>query len=732
MNKKSIFGFAAGGCLLAGLTGGGMYWMQGGKVPTLAVSGAAESGTTADATPTAAKEPAAPEPLRPIPAPANDLADLAMGSASPARFQPPASAEEMSPASSPLGNDVPAVPSPPGETLPASPSAFVPFAETPSPTTARIGDSPPASARIGNGEESPAATDAADISATDSAAGNQQSPTVPTFTSTVGPTATLTSPTDRSSDSAASPPAFSPWNSAPAETSPPLAAEESVPSNRSISGDQQPPAPSSFGPARAATVTPAPAVSHAATLGGATPGPENLEGEQAPAVSLEKIAPPEIQVGKSAVFQSVVRNVGSAPVENVLLVDHVPQGTRLVSTSPQSSPVSDGVLSWKLGTLKPNDEVVVSMEVVPEQEGVIGSVAQVSFPTLASVKTTCTKPQLAVRHTAPDQVLIGDNVVLAIEISNPGTGAATRVTLEEDVPEGLVHPAGKELEYDVGTLLPNEIRKLELPLAADRPGQVTNVLRVRGEGGLVAEHSVQLEVVAPQLQVGVTGPARRYLERQVTYEVSVANPGTAPAGDIDLVAHLPKGLKFIEADQQGEYDSQSHSVMWSVPELPPGQQGVLKFTALPIETGEQKIAVEGRASMGLNHRSEHSTLVEGVTQLQFSITDLQDPIEVEADTAYEIRIANSGTKAATNVRLAVTFPAGMTPVSGEGPTRVTVQGQQASTDPMDELAAGAETVYRVQARGARSGDHVVRVQLSSDDSPNPVTKEEITRVYADE
>jgi uncharacterized repeat protein (TIGR01451 family) len=462
------------------------------------------------------------------------------------------------------------------------------------------------------------------------------------------------------------------------------------------------------------------------------PGPVDLEGQQFPSLAIEKTAPAEIQVGKVAAFQTVVRNVGQTTAHEVVVTDRVPQGTRLENVSPQPTQTADGALAWQLGSLAPGDEVVITMELMPESEGEIGSVAQVTFHAQASVRTVCTRAQLTVEHTAPRQVMIGEDVVLEITISNAGTGAATGVVLEEDVPQGLVHPAGGELEYGVGTLRPGETRQLDLILSAESAGVVTNSLRVRGEGGLIAEHSLELEVVAPQLQVALAGPSRRYLERQVTYEIGVSNPGTAAARDVDLVAYLPQGLQFIAADQQGQYDRQNHAVYWSLEELGPQQQGVVQLTALPIETGDQKIRVEGQADMGLSHEFEHTTVVEGIIQLQFTVSDVQDPIEVGADTIYEIRVVNNGTKTATNVVLTANLPAGLTPLEGEGPTAVTVSGQQVVTEPLAQLAAGGDAVYRVHARGVQAGDHVFGAQLVSDDSSTPVTKQESTRVYIDE
>jgi uncharacterized repeat protein (TIGR01451 family) len=410
----------------------------------------------------------------------------------------------------------------------------------------------------------------------------------------------------------------------------------------------------------------------------------------------------------------------------------VPQGAQFVSATPPPNEARDGRLAWMLDGLAPGEERVISVELLPLAEGELGSVADVSFRTRASASTICTRPQLVVEHMAPSRVLIGEQLKLAITISNPGSGAASGVLIEEDVPEGLSHAAGNKLEYQVGILAPGETRNLELTLQADGAGVVENVVRARGEGNLTAEHRVAIEVVAPQLQVGITGPSKRYLDRQVTYEVQVANPGTAPAKNVELVTYLPNGLKFVSTDNQGQYDPQRHAVYWSLTELPATKSGAVTLTALPVETGEQKLRVEGRADLGLANDSEHVVAVDGLAELFFTIVDVADPIEVGSETAYEIRLTNHGSKTDTNVQLTAQLPDELAPVSGEGPAHATVNGQQVQFQPIARLAPGEEAIYRIAARGARAGNSLVRVQVESDELATPVSKEEHTRVYSDQ
>ena len=80
--------------------------------------------------------------------------------------------------------------------------------------------------------------------------------------------------------------------------------------------------------------------SPAATLAGegtGKPGEKALEGPQQPTLVIQKFAPGEIQVGKPAKFVVQVRNVGAQSADDVTIRDEIPQGTKLVSTSPNAT-----------------------------------------------------------------------------------------------------------------------------------------------------------------------------------------------------------------------------------------------------------------------------------------------------------------------------------------------------------------------------------------------------------
>ena len=412
--------------------------------------------------------------------------------------------------------------------------------------------------------------------------------------------------------------------------------------------------------------------------------------------------------------------------------DVVPQGTRLISSTPPAKRGPQGELVWDLGSLKPASETTLSVQLLPLAEGEIGSVATLHFGTHASARTTATRPQLTLDVAAPSRIMIGGDLLLKIKLSNTGTGAATGVVITETVPPGLKHPAGGELEFEVGTLRPGEHRELELPLTAAQPGPLTNLLSVRADAGVAIEARTACEVIAPNLKVGLSGPKRRYLERGAVYNISVTNPGTAAARDVELAAVLPKGLKFVEANNAGQFDAATGVVYWSLEELPPGETGTVSVTALPVEPGELKLHVQGRAKQGLSDELDETVVVEGIAAILFELVDVNDPIEVGGETAYEIRVINQGSKSATNVRVVALLPPQLQAIGADGPARHAIDGQRVLFEPVGQLAPKADMTYTVKAKALAAGDLRLRVQVVTDEIRTPITREESTRVYSEE
>lgn len=463
-----------------------------------------------------------------------------------------------------------------------------------------------------------------------------------------------------------------------------------------------------------------------------SPGDRRLEGMQSPSVVIQKKAPAEVQVGKPASFVIQVQNVGSVQAYGVTVHDRVPAGMRLVDASPQ--PIQQGnLLMWQLGDLPANDERTVTMQLVPETEGELGSVARVSFEAAAAVRTIATKPVLQITQRSVEKVLIGQQLEIELDVANTGTGDATGISLEEDVPDGLEHPQGRQLDNLLGTIPAGSRQAHVLRLRAVQPGMISNTIRLVSEDGTVASHTLNVEVVAPELQVRMDGPSRKYLERPADYAVTLMNSGTADATNVELSVGLDRGFTFMSTDYEGYYDQSRHVITWSLEALPVGMSVDVPIKLLPIEEGQRALTVDAKADLNIVAKAERAISVEGFATLSFSIDNPGGPIEVGAESDYQVTIVNDGSKMDSNIRLQVQLPPGLELVSADAQNGdASMNAQGIVTFPtLPQLTPGSKAIYQLRVRGRQQGTHLVRAIVASDASTQPVTKEESTLVYSD-
>jgi hypothetical protein len=282
----------------------------------------------------------------------------------------------------------------------------------------------------------------------------------------------------------------------------------------------------------------------------------------------------------------------------------------------------------------------------------------------------------------------------------------------------------------IGVLAPGEVRRQVLRLRAVAPGVVNSEIRLTGDDGLSAVDTVPIEIIAPALAVELEGPARRFLERQATYQIRLANVGSAEATNVEVVAYLDRGFSFVGTEHQGQYDPSRHAVFWSLAELPPEAQGTVPLTLLPIEAGERAIKLEARGDLNLVSRSEKRVTVDAPADLTFAITDDADPIEIGTMATYEIKIMNRGAGDDADVNLKLQLPDGLELVSSESDASTDGKGLIVFA-PQAVIPARGEIVHRIRVKGAKPGTQIVRAVVTSRAVPTAVTKEESTTVYSD-
>ncbi|HZZ79260.1 MAG TPA: hypothetical protein VFE62_12130 [Gemmataceae bacterium] len=455
-------------------------------------------------------------------------------------------------------------------------------------------------------------------------------------------------------------------------------------------------------------------------------------GRQQPSVSVEWVSPTGIRIHQPMPCQILVRNNSKAPAQNVIVRHRLGQGVVVKGCEPQAIN-EGGELVWSLGTLAPEQSRRIDLTLIANARGPMNCHAVVTFTTVAGHLVQVREPQLAIKMRAPQKTIVGENVTLLVAISNPGDGVAESVKVKTMLPEGLEHPRGRIVEFDVGSLAPKEIKTMQLTCVARGTGAQKAMIVATGEGNLTSNDSASVEILIPRIDIAMTGPKLRYLQRHAVYTLKVTNPGSAPASNVEVQELIPAGFKLHQV-HGGKYHEGTRMVSWTIAELAPGKSKELSVDLIPTEIGEHRLIAHAKTPRGLKSEAEVRTIVEGLPSLEMEVTHLDDPIEVGAQTAYEIRVANKGTKTETNVEVVCTMPEQLEFVNAKCTTtlRYRQEGRNLVFEKLPRLAPRAEVIFRVQVKGIAPGDIRFQTRIRADGLKDPVLREESTRIYSDE
>lgn len=452
--------------------------------------------------------------------------------------------------------------------------------------------------------------------------------------------------------------------------------------------------------------------------------------KQEPSVSLEWLGPTALKVGNPADYTLMVRNTSSIPVQKVVVQVRIPTTVKIGATEPKAEG-AEGVLMWDLGTLLSKQEKPLKIRFAHAAKGDVNCQAWVTFTGSASMKVQVREPKLLIKTQAPEKVLVGDAANVILTVSNPGDCQAEAVKVAVSLGEGLESARGNKASFDIGVLGAGETRTVTIPCVAKLAGGQKCEAYVEGDNGLKAIDAINMSIIQPRLDLEVTGPKLRYLDRKATFNFKVTNPGDAPAVNVVVTEMIPAGFKFISADSGGQHDFATRTIKWFVGEIPAGQSKEVKAELVAVAIGDFNHKTVASASRGIKTEKELATKVEGLSAMLMEVVDTEDPVEVKGETAYEIRITNTGSKFENDVKLVCTIPPQMKFKDAQGPVKFEVIGNEVVFQTIPKLAPRADATFKVIVTAAAKGDARFKATLISGGLTEPVTKQESTRVYED-
>ena len=427
------------------------------------------------------------------------------------------------------------------------------------------------------------------------------------------------------------------------------------------------------------------------------------------------------------IYQILVRNVGKTAARQVVVEDTIPKGTKLTGTIPRGEMAGNRLL-WRFDSIPAGEEKQISVRVIPTQAGQIGSVAKVSFVAEAAARTVVAAPKLTLKLTGPGDATLGDALTYHFDLANEGTGDATKVFLRNVLPEGLTHPSGDDLEYEVGVLKAGEKKGIDLTVNAAKAGEFANKAIVTAAGGLKLESTAKVKILGDRLTITRTGPKRRYVGRRAEFANTIANQSEKTVAPVRVVEVIPAGMEFVKASAGGQFDPNARTVTWALAEIGPKKNRLLTLELLAKKEGPQASQVTAFDPNGARAVVKSETTVDGYTSLRLNVREYNDPVDVDEQVGIRVVATNRGTRASSNVIVKVAIPAEMEFISAKGPVDFKREGQSLKFNAVKSLDAGAELTFDVVLKSAKPGDARLGLEIASDQTPKPLSREEAIRI----
>jgi uncharacterized repeat protein (TIGR01451 family) len=454
---------------------------------------------------------------------------------------------------------------------------------------------------------------------------------------------------------------------------------------------------------------------------------------QASQVTLAVSGPPAVGVGAELPYTILVSNNGKIDSEFLTVHNPIPLGLKYVRSEPPATQEGNEWV-WPVGKVPAGESRTMRIVFQTTQPGrVVNVTAVVSRDGTMDKKEAATEVVVAGLKAAmigPEAGVVGAPLTYEITVSNTGGGPATNVMLRDAFDEGLEHESkANPLELAVGTLEPRASKTVKITLTPRRPGKPVNRVTATADGvpPAAAEHAVTVQEA--KLTLKQTRPRFTYVGRPVEWKLTVANSGEVAVNNVVVRDQLPAEVAFQGAGDGGVFDN--GVVTWNLGTLQPREQRTVTVTAKGAKLAPQAVnAAVVSADTGAEARDEAKLEVRGLPAFRMSVSDTDDPVEVNGKTTYKVEVLNQGSLPGSRVQVTGYVPSQMKVLSAKGPTAPKTEGGTVTFAPVDSLPPGQTLTYLIEVQALQTGDVRFKAELRAATLTAPVVKEESTNIFA--
>ena len=344
--------------------------------------------------------------------------------------------------------------------------------------------------------------------------------------------------------------------------------------------------------------------------------------------------------GDKVKYTIVVSNVGKITAD-VTLTDTLDKG--LIFTGASGNYEYDfttRTVTWNIDGLAVGQNLTFYVYATVDAYGVLNNTVTVGDNTvIRNVTVPEITPDKTIDNDSPN---FGDKVSYTVTVTN-GEFEANNVIVKDVVGNGLtVTDISDNGQYDPITrtitwivdLAKNEVKTFTVEATVSGYGNISNKVVV---GNKTIFKNVDVPEITPKKDVNNTTPN---FGENVAYTIVVSNDGISDAKQVVITDTLAKGLKFLEANYNGVYDENTHTVTWTL-DIDSGKTVELKVNVTVEDYG----VLVNRVTVGDKTSSVDIAVPEIIPDKTANVTDANFGDNV----TYTVTVTNDGDVDASQV-----------------------------------------------------------------------------------
>ena len=411
--------------------------------------------------------------------------------------------------------------------------------------------------------------------------------------------------------------------------------------------------------------------------------------------------------GDNVNYTVTVTNDGIGDAKDVVVRDVLGEGLKFVSaTGNYTFDEATRTITWIVDLAKGESKVFSVIATVSGYGNVTNSLVVGNKTTGVNVTVPEINPDKTVDNEIPN---FGDNVTYTVKVTNDGIGDANNVVITDVLDKGLKFlNATGNFTYDEKTgtitwivdLAKGETKTFNVNVTVLGYGVLPNTVAV---GNKTAVRNITVPEI---ITVKEVNSSDIHIGDEITYTITVSNPGKINATNVVIRDILPEGLKFINASNGGVYDPVTGIITW-----------ILNITANSTVdlTADVCVNKSGNITNTVNvgNKTSNCTIESGdIVDLEIHIVADKSEIYVGDNVVYTVTVINNGPSDAINTIANILIPNALSILSYNATKGIfdITSGNWS----IGNLTNGEKVVLTFVAKALNEGNSTVYVNVTSE------------------